>query len=113
MSNQEVVHLLLEQLDDQEIIVRNMFGGEGIFRKGLMFGLVYDGVLYMKMSQDAPAISDRPPFRARTGRIPESPSGYGSRPERCRENRRSFEDRAASRGRHGEVIATESWLNVR
>jgi DNA transformation protein len=33
------------------ISVRRMFGGEGVFRDGLMFGLVADETLYLKADQ--------------------------------------------------------------
>ena len=33
------------------IDTRRMFGGHGIYRDGLMFGLVQDGVLYLKADQ--------------------------------------------------------------
>jgi DNA transformation protein len=31
--------------------VRRMFGGAGIYRDGLMFGLVHDGTLYLKADE--------------------------------------------------------------
>lgn len=68
MTNQKALGLLLDRLNDPEIVVRNMFGGEGIFRNGRMFALVYDGVLYLKMSDEAPGISNRPAFTPRVGR---------------------------------------------
>lgn len=34
------------------IRARRMFGGYGIYRDGLMFGLVADGVLYLKVDDD-------------------------------------------------------------
>lgn len=68
MTNQSLVRLLLDRLNDPEIIVRNMFGGEGIFRNGRMFALVYEGVLYVKMSGEGPGILSRPAFTPRTGR---------------------------------------------
>lgn len=30
------------------VSLRRMFGGHGIFRDGIMFGLVFDGTLYLK-----------------------------------------------------------------
>ena len=41
------------------IVVRRMFGGEGLFRDGLMFGLVDDDRIYFKTSDES-----RPAFVA-------------------------------------------------
>jgi DNA transformation protein len=38
------------------VTVRRMFGGAGIFAEGLMFGLVFDGAIYLKV--DAGSIPD-------------------------------------------------------
>jgi DNA transformation protein len=38
------------------VTVRRMFGGAGIFAEGLMFGLVFDGAIYLKV--DAASIPD-------------------------------------------------------
>lgn len=35
------------------IVVRRMFGGEGLFRDGLMFGLVHEERLYFKTSEES------------------------------------------------------------
>lgn len=34
------------------IVVRRMFGGEGLFRDGLMFGLVFDERIFLKTSEE-------------------------------------------------------------
>ena len=31
-----------------EVTIRTMFGGQGVFHNGLMFGLIHDQVLYLK-----------------------------------------------------------------
>ena len=36
-----------------KIVVRRMFGGEGLFRDGLMFGLVDEERIYFKTSEDS------------------------------------------------------------
>ncbi len=37
------------------VVVRRMFGGAGIYAEGMMFGLVADGVIYLKADgQNAP-----------------------------------------------------------
>jgi DNA transformation protein and related proteins len=38
------------------VTIRRMFGGAGIFAEGLMFGLVFDGAIYLKV--DAGSIPD-------------------------------------------------------
>lgn len=42
------------------VVFRKMFGGYGLFREGLMFGLVADGTLYLKADEE-----NRPGFEAR------------------------------------------------
>ncbi len=61
-----VAHLLelLEPFDG--VVAKRMFGGHGIFRDGLMFGLVADGVFYLKTdAENRPDFEacDLPPFR--------------------------------------------------
>ena len=55
----------MDQLDDPGVIARAMFGGHGIYRDGHMFAIVYDDVVYMKMSDDEAKTSAREPFRPR------------------------------------------------
>jgi len=41
------------------LTIRSMFGGDGVFRDGLMFGLVADEVLYLKVdAQNQPAFEE-------------------------------------------------------
>jgi DNA transformation protein and related proteins len=35
------------------VLVRRMFGGAGLFREGLMFGLVSDGALFLRVDADS------------------------------------------------------------
>lgn len=43
-----------------EIRLRRMFGGYGVYRDGLMFGIVFDSVLYLKADElTAPLFRDR------------------------------------------------------
>lgn len=61
-----VAHLLELMEPVGGVTARRMFGGHGLFREGVMFGLVADGVLYLKVDeQNRPefAALDRPPFR--------------------------------------------------
>jgi len=55
-----VAHLLDLLEPPGEVSARRMFGGYGIFRDGLMFGLVADGELYLKTD-----VENRPDFEAR------------------------------------------------
>jgi DNA transformation protein len=36
-----------------KIAVRRLFGGEGLFRDGLMFAIVHEGMLYFKTSEES------------------------------------------------------------
>ena len=61
-----VAHLLelLEPLGG--VTAKRMFGGHGIFRNGIMFGLVADGAFYLKADDlNRPEFErlDLPPFR--------------------------------------------------
>ena len=48
----EFVGHLVEQFDFfGPVTIRRMFGGHGIFRDGLMFGLVFDDALYLKTDE--------------------------------------------------------------
>lgn len=68
MADTEMVQFLLEQLDDADVTARAMFGGHGIYRKGQMLALAYDGVVYMKVSDEEAETSERRPFRPRLDR---------------------------------------------
>lgn len=47
------VDYLLELLDEfPAVTAKRMFGGYGIFREGLMFGLVADSTLYLKVDKE-------------------------------------------------------------
>ena len=65
MSEAGMVQFLLDQLQDSGVTARSMFGGHGIYRNGRMFALVYDEVVYMKVSEDEAKSSGREPFRPR------------------------------------------------
>lgn len=66
-SDSGFVAHLLELLEPFEgVAAKRMFGGYGIFRDGIMFGLVADGVFYLKTdAENRPEFeaSDLPPFR--------------------------------------------------
>jgi TfoX/Sxy family transcriptional regulator of competence genes len=60
-----LVTFLLDQLDDPSVTARRMFGGHGIYRGPHMFGIVYDGDVYLKLAPGYDAPSEREPFRPR------------------------------------------------
>lgn len=51
MSNVEVFQRLIEKLEFPTRF-KKMFGGLGVFSGDVMFGLIYDGVAYLKSTQD-------------------------------------------------------------
>ena len=53
----EFVGHLTEQLEAfGPVTVRRMFGGHGVFRDGLMFGLIIDDALYLKADEHGRAM---------------------------------------------------------
>jgi DNA transformation protein len=71
------------------VTVRRMFGGAGIFAEGLMFGLVFDGAIYLKVDATNVADFEREgcqPFvytRAKSpGRVGRHSLSYRRMPER-------------------------------
>lgn len=64
--NDFVRHLLDLYVDFEGVSARRMFGGTGLFRDGLMFGLVHDDTLYFKVDEGNRADYEArglPPFR--------------------------------------------------
>ena len=59
------------------VTVRRMFGGAGLFAEGLMFGLVFDGAIFLKVDD-----SEHPRFRARRQRAVRLHAGQERRPRR-------------------------------
>jgi DNA transformation protein len=71
------------------VLVRRMFGGAGLFSEGLMFGLVFDGAIYLKADEASVPDFEREgsrPFvytRAKSpGRIGHHSLSYWRLPER-------------------------------
>ena len=105
--NDFVRHLLDLYVDFEGVSARRMFGGTGLFRDGLMFGLVHDDTLYFKVDEGNRADYEArglPPFRyERKGKT--IALGYRQAPEEALEDetvlvewsRRAWE--AALRGR--------------
>ena len=65
MTDSGLVEYFLDQLGDEHVSARSMFGGHGIYRDGRMFALVYDGSVYLKVSDEEADASERAPFRPR------------------------------------------------
>ena len=63
----DFVRYLLDLLEGFEgVSARRMFGGTGLFREGLMFGLVHADTLYFKVDEETRADYEArglPPFR--------------------------------------------------
>jgi DNA transformation protein and related proteins len=67
------------------VVVRRMFGGAGIYADGTMFGLVADGVIYLKADErNAPAfeLENLPPFTYETKDGKRGVMSYRRMPER-------------------------------
>ncbi len=71
------------------VVVRRMFGGAGIFCDGLMFGLIFDGAIYLKIDDETIPDFEREgskPFvytRAKSpGRVGKASLNYWRLPER-------------------------------
>jgi DNA transformation protein len=70
------------------VTIRRMFGGTGIYCDGLMFGLVFDGAVYLKVDESSIPDFEREgsrPFtysRKSTGRIVQHSLPYWRLPER-------------------------------
>ncbi|NNE93578.1 MAG: TfoX/Sxy family protein [Verrucomicrobiales bacterium] len=63
---QHLLELLVPFDTDGTVAAKRMFGGHGIFRDGLMFGLVADGVFFLKCDAENQSefdALDLPPFR--------------------------------------------------
>lgn len=54
MSRATFVEFVLEVLSAwRPVIARRMFGGHGLYHAGLMFGLVSDGTIYLKVDEES------------------------------------------------------------
>lgn len=66
-SNEEFVQFLLDALQlIGPVTARRMFGGHGLFLDGLMFGLLSDDTLYLKVDGESRGEFEQrglPPFR--------------------------------------------------
>jgi DNA transformation protein and related proteins len=60
MADRGMVALLEEHLSPlRPVVFKRMFGGVGVFRDGLMLGLVADGILYLKTDEASRADFER------------------------------------------------------
>jgi DNA transformation protein and related proteins len=71
------------------VVIRRMFGGAGLFREGLMFGLEFDGALFLRVDADSIPDFEREgsrPFvytRAKSpGKVGRASTAYWRLPER-------------------------------
>ena len=84
-----VVHLL-EMLEPfGGVSAKKMFGGHGLFRDGLMFALVADGVFFLKVDDENRAefdALDLPPFRFETKNGKTGEMSYRQCPDDALEN---------------------------
>lgn len=55
MSDDELFSRIKTLLDNLNVKSRKMFGGIGIFSGKVMFSLIYDGVLYLRSTEDVAA----------------------------------------------------------
>jgi DNA transformation protein len=107
-ASREFCDFVIEQMTEfGPVETRRMFGGAGIFRHGIMFGLIAGDTLYLKADGElAPAFLSEGlcPFSYDTRSGKRTLTSYWRAPERCLDDggemaawcRRSFE--AASRG---------------
>ena len=66
MSKASFTEFVLEVLSAwRPVTARRMFGGHGIYHAGVMFALISDGTLYLKVDQESRSLFDAaglPPF---------------------------------------------------
>jgi DNA transformation protein len=55
LSDDELFSRIRTLLDSLDVESRKMFGGIGIFSERVMFSLIYDGVLYLRSTEDVAA----------------------------------------------------------
>jgi DNA transformation protein len=83
----EFIHELFSQF--RPVTIKRMFGGAGLYSEGLMFGLVFDGMIYLKVDESSIPDFEREgsqPFvytRAKSpGRVGRNSTSYWRLPER-------------------------------
>jgi DNA transformation protein len=87
------------------VSIRRMFGGGGIYHKGLMFGLVADDTVYLKVdAQTRPRFEAEglEPFVYSSGNGKSVTMGYCRVPERCMDDAAEMADWA--RLAHGAAL---------
>ncbi len=53
MSNEEILAAVLERLQPLPVAARSMFGGKGLYCDGRFFGVIFDGVLYLRTDDES------------------------------------------------------------
>lgn len=88
-TSSEFIELIIELLEGHgQVSVRRMFGGHGIFRDGLMFGIIDDDVLYLKADAETRVVYTKrglEPFTYLRSNKPASLSYYRA-PAECLED---------------------------
>ena len=86
-ASPEFSEFLKEQLAGfGPVEVKRMFGGAGLFREGLMFGLIADDVLFFKVDDENTALfeaEDLDHFTYTTKKGEKGLMSYRRAPERC------------------------------
>jgi DNA transformation protein and related proteins len=52
VGDNSFLQFVLDRLGELDVTARSMFGGNGLYSGGLMFGIVYDDALYLKVDDD-------------------------------------------------------------
>lgn len=92
----EFLEFLTEQMAGfGPVSVRRMFGGAGLYRDGVMFGLVVDDVLYLKADDDSRGEFEAealPAFSYQTSDGRNTIMSFMRAPERCLDNAEEMAD---------------------
>ena len=71
-TNTELLTYITQNITEFSLTSRKMFGGLGVFSSGVMFALIYEGILYLKSTTAITKIYTKestpfqPPFRPNT-----------------------------------------------
>lgn len=86
-----VVHDLMA--DEPQVTSRAMFGGLGLYKGGKIFGIIADGVVYLKLAEPHRAAFEKVgshPFRYSRKDGKATTMGYWSVPDEVLEDREAF-----------------------
>lgn len=95
-ASSEFLEFLTEQMAGfGPVSVRRMFGGAGLYRDGMMFGLVVDDVLYLKADDDGRGEFEAeglPAFSYQTSDGRNTIMSFMRAPDRCLDNAEEMAD---------------------